>query len=182
MSAIPFPSNIGWHREADAPRSRARFAAAANDPPTLRRGERVLIRREGAAGRRTVGTDQALHSEVHGDWRRIPWTDVDVGVWDPATAETVLRLWSETGNAQTIRIPAGQEFAAFVAERVSYTQVLRRRIRLAPHAVATVVALRKAGQDALEWRVHVQDDGARKQLGDKMEKQILAQFQALIGS
>jgi hypothetical protein len=181
MSAIPFPSNIGWHRQA-ARHSPATISTAANDPPTLRRGERVLIRREEVRGRAIAGTDQAVHVQSHGDWRRVPWTDVDVGGWDPATAEAVIKLWPAVDDSPTIRVPVDQRFAAFVAERVSFTQVLRRQIRLSPQGLVTVVALRRPGEESLDWRVHVQHDGTLKQLPEDVEKRILSHFQALIGS
>lgn len=183
MSAIPFPAGVGWHRHrASAERQALRKSVdTAGRPATLIPGERVLIRWEAGSGAAFVGTDLAAHILADGSWQRIAWTDVDAAGWDPETSRSLLRLWPDTGPASVVRFPAEQRIAAFVAERLTSTQVLRRRIRLAPDAVATVVALREPGRESPCWRVLIDGPGADGQLARAAANEALARLRILVG-
>jgi hypothetical protein len=185
MSAIPVPAGAGWHRHREQPQalgSRSKSVEAVKRPPGLIPKERVLIRREDASGTAVVGTDLAVHIREDGDWRRIAWTDVDAAGWDPATSRSRLRLWPDTGRAPVVWFPADQRVAALVAERVASTQVLRRRIRLSPDALATVAALRHPGQAALRWRVRIEGPGANEETTRAAADEALTQLRNLVGS
>jgi hypothetical protein len=144
-------------------------------------GERVLIRSEAVSGAAFVGTDLAAHVQGDAGWRRIAWTDIDAAGWDSETSRSVLRLWPDTGPAPIVRIPGDRRVAAFVAERLASAQVLRRRIRLSPYAVATVVALREPGSESLSWRVLIDGPGADGQPAKVAASEALAQLRILVG-
>jgi hypothetical protein len=179
MSAIPFPAAARWYRP-----TAERSAATKHGPlPALVAGERILVRQEILPGHAVIGTDQAVHLSDGPDWRRIPWVEVDFAGWDAGASRVVLKLWAaQTTSTPVLAIPADHRFAAFAAERLHATQVLRRRVRLATGAAATVVALRAPGDDSLQWRVHVEYASADDEASAAAAHEVLTRLRALVGT
>src|SRR5689334_10155782 len=121
MSAIPFPTGAARHRKGRASKALVTGGggtAARESPPTLTVGERILVRQENV-----VGTDTAVHVNRDDLWHRIPFTDVDMALWDSAASRLVVRLWTDGGSGTSVRVPGDRRFASFVNERVTSTQV-----------------------------------------------------------
>jgi hypothetical protein len=132
--------------------------------------ERILARIESA-----MGSDHALYVTCGtGIWRRVGWSDVASVVRSNASTETILRLWPDGRHgSDELRVQTDAKFAAFAAERVAATQVLRRRVPIAG-GFATVTAVRIPGQDELIWRVQPKCD-------DPAVRQAIAEIRALAG-
>jgi hypothetical protein len=151
-------------------------------PPTVLAGERILVRHE-TGGAAVVGTNRAIHVRTETKWRRVAFIDIDVAMWDPRRSRAVLRLWPDGKNGVTISIPADRTLAAFAAERVSSTQVVRRPVRLSNGAAAVLLVLREPGDDQLQWRVQLSCcDGSDKELARVEADRLISEFRWLVGS
>jgi hypothetical protein len=185
MSAIPFSSGVSWHVKRQTRGKtglRKALRPAHERPPTVVAGERILLRQE-TEGAAVVGTDRAVHLRTESNWRRVAFTDIDVAVWDPRHSRTVLKLWPDGNKGATVSVPADRRFAAFAAERVASTQVVRRVVRLSNGAGAVLLVLREPGDNQLQWRVQLScSDSADKELAREEADRLITEFRWLVGS
>lgn len=142
-------------------RVRRRIERAVHDrrfrPPTCTSSERVLVRVafDGADGA-AIGTDTALHlRDGSGRWRRIGWNEIASAQWSRESANTVLGLWTDADGSAQARLPTGERFCAFAAERVSSTQLFTCRVELAAAVSATVTAVTGSADDSVIWHVRL---------------------------
>ncbi len=142
-------------------KARRRLAPAARHrsfrPPTCTSSERVLIRVafDGGDGG-AIGTDAAVHlRDGSGRWRRIGWNEIASAQWSRASADTVLRLWTDADGGARTRLPTGERFCAFAAERVSSTQLLTCRVELIGAVGAAVTAVTGSVDDSVIWHVRL---------------------------
>lgn len=157
MSHVIADAASFWHRHSSAlpqqATQQAQHRRIAAKPP-LAHGERVLRRCRG--GGQLVVTDRALYERTGDDgWRRIPWADIAIAGWSRAESVLVLRLWTACADGPHIRITGDASVAALVEDRVAAARVLVRRVELRPGVGGTVVAVRDADHDVVQWRLLV---------------------------
>ena len=128
---------------------------AAEQVPSLRRGERLRVR-SGTTARPAVGTDHALYThDEEGAWLRTAWTDIATIGWSRPDHCIEIRTWSAPFTDAPMRVSADPRFVAFANERVSASRLLSTRAEVLPGVIALVVALRGDEDDVVRWQIAV---------------------------
>jgi hypothetical protein len=64
-------------------------------------------------------------------------------------------LWTDADGGARTRLPTGERFCAFAAERVSSTQLLSCHVELIGAVGATVTAVTGSAADSVIWHVRL---------------------------
>jgi len=145
MRAMP-----GWRRSSHG------VPATVRASLRLAPGERVLAGAADDAGSWAVGTDRALHlPAAAGDWRVLPWEEVDRAGWDEDSERLEVVEIADFGEPQprhrlALRDPL--RLLDLVRERVTASVLLTRNVPVAGSGGIKVVARRSpTRQGEVTW-------------------------------
>lgn len=123
---------------------RSRLPAAARAALQTEPGERVLAHAATADGGYLVATDRALHLP---GGARLPWHRVDHARWD----EHGLVVAGTDGTSHRVAVPEPGLLPETVKERVTWSIVASRHVRLGDRGGVRLVARRVPASPDREW-------------------------------
>ena len=138
-------------------------AGAADGPPLLAGGERVLVTDRDAAGAQVLATTFAIYhrdsSSPEDPWRRLEWAETRNVSWDRKQGTLHLRaLVPGSASDMTLTLAPRTPIAALARERVAATVLASERVPLGERDTAVLSARRRPGSAELTWVVVLNGD------------------------
>lgn len=140
---------------------RIRRTPALDVPVTA--GERVLAGTTAADGTVLAGTRDAFYVQpAGGEWRRVPWEEVEAADWDRDTHTfrvSEVGTWGEVRREVVAELPEPGRLLELVRERVTASVLLQRHVAVDGRRGLRVIARRAPRGDRPVTWVYEYDEG-----------------------